>query len=282
MPQMSTASEISAAPEPPGWARQLARAPAPQFAIFTVSAPDTIGMDGEALQRATRCAYLELGERLRDDPTWHAVRIWNFLPSILARTEDGLNRYMHFNAGRYVAFTRWFGSAERFDQVVPAASAIGHAGADLVIHTLACRQPGAAVANPRQRAPHRYSRRFGPLPPCFARAMTVRIGSDRLLFVGGTASVRDESSVHVGDLSAQLGETFENLGAVARAGLALDPSCCPFDGYRALRIYHVRSEDRRTIESAVSGRFRNLDAIEWMQGDLCRGDLLVEIEGFAR
>ena len=40
--------------------------------------------------------------------------------------------------------------------------------------------PGVAIENPRQTPSYHYSRRYGPRPPCFARA--TRFGS--LLFIG--------------------------------------------------------------------------------------------------
>ena len=41
--------------------------------------------------------------------------------------------------------------------------------------------------------------------------------------VGGTASIRGEDSMHLGDLAAQLEETTNNLKAVAAEGFASSP-----------------------------------------------------------
>ena len=62
---------------------------------------------------------------------------------------------------------------------------------------------------------YRYSRRFGPRPPCFARATVLHLGAAGdapLVLVGGTASIRGEDSVHVGNVRGQVLET--SLGSV--------------------------------------------------------------------
>jgi chorismate lyase/3-hydroxybenzoate synthase len=239
------------------------------------------GTRGTSLERATRDAYARLLCRLADQGEWHPVRIWNYVPDLLDDGGEGLNRYMRFNAGRHRAFADALGSVDAFDRALPAASAVGIGGNELVIHALACRQPGAAVHNPRQQAPHRYSTRFGPLPPCFARGTLLsepNIGT--ALLVGGTASVRGEDSVHLGDLHSQLDETIENLTALASAAFSLgQPEA--LDCYRELRVYHVRGADEPAIRSNLLSRFANVRAIEFVVADLCRPELLVEIEGMA-
>src|SRR5439155_25770212 len=130
----------------------------------------------------------------------------------------------------------------RFDPDVATASATGHGGRDLVIHCLATDAPGIAVNNPRQVAPYHYSQRFGPLPPCFARAMQLERPRGMLL-VGGTASVRGEDSVHVDDLSSQLGESFMNLAALTAAAAGQKGACASIShrylsAFHELRVYY--------------------------------------------
>ena len=137
---------------------------------------------------------------------------------------------MVFNAGRFAAFADWFRAPQsrsaaqsapvfdraRFHRDIPTATGVGHAGDDLIIHALASALPGRPIENPRQRAAYRYSRKYGPLPPCFARATLVpgTADSQRSLLIGGTASVCGEASVHADDLVAQTAETFRNLDAL--------------------------------------------------------------------
>lgn len=253
------------------------------FSLVSVCLPGADSADGPGLERLTARAYALLFDALTEGPHRHAVRIWNFLPRILDESGDGQDRYMRFNAGRYRAFTERLGQADTFGRCVPAASAVGHAGSELIVHALAAAAPGDAVANPRQVPPYRYSRRFGPLPPCFARATRVESGDgQRYLLIGGTASIRGEESVHVGDLSAQLAETAENLSALIQTAEEGAATHDPLRRLDRLRVYYVRPTDFPAIQRAVAAWFPRPQHVTWMQADLCRADLLVEIEGRAQ
>ncbi|HTL30924.1 MAG TPA: hypothetical protein VL282_16960 [Tepidisphaeraceae bacterium] len=257
------------------------------FALVSVRVPDAVDLTASSLENETVVAYETIADQLREDD-WHPVRFWNHVPHINEPMGDGRDRYMTFNAGRFRAFVNWYGSAHEFDRLVATASGIGHRGRDLVVHCLAMQQPGKAVDNPRQVAPYHYSRRFGPLPPAFARATVLKAADDlpgRIL-VGGTASVRGEDSVHVADLSQQLDETFENLAALVRAADGHMNGERPSRSsllarYRDLRAYVPDESNFDAVASAISAAFPSLQRLELLRAELCRSELLVEIEGVA-
>jgi len=216
-------------------------------------------------------AYAAISEELAAAPARHPVRFWNYIPDIHRDCGGGVDRYMTFNAGRYEAFRRWFGPENMHR--LPTASGIGHDGPDLVIEALATDVEGIAVDNPRQIPPVRYSRRYGVRPPCFARAMLVPGHAPRLL-VGGTASVVGEISLHHRDLRGQIDETMKNLQVLlGSSGLATPHR------FSELRVYHRRPGDAGTIEQAVRRSFGAGARIELTLAELCRRELLVEIEG---
>ena len=127
---------------------------------------------------------------------------------------------MVFNAGRYAAYHNWFNGRAEFEASMATATGVGYQGTDLVVHVLASDRRGTPVENPRQVQAYRYSSRYGPMPPCFARATIVRpngTGASALL-IGGTSSVRGEASMHVGDVSAQTRETLGNIAHLIVAG----------------------------------------------------------------
>jgi enamine deaminase RidA (YjgF/YER057c/UK114 family) len=186
---------------------------------------------------------------------------------------------MRFNAGRYRAFRDVFGDSTGFERHIPAASAVGHDGDEQSIHALFAGTPGTPIANPRQRPPHQYSSRFGPRPPCFARATHIEHDDEHLLMIGGTASVRGEETVHIGHLASQLAETSENLSALLAAAFGRQAGLLPM---ARLRVYHVHASDLPQIRTTIQEWFTALPPIEFFQADLCRPDLLVEIEGLAR
>ncbi len=309
-------------PQWPGWVRHvvgpclITRAPDASPALYIQAGEvgrhamleariiSASAMDGPTFQREARDAYLALARILKKLRACHAVRFWNYLPAIHASAGPGQDRYMAFNAGRHEAFRAWFGGTEGFAQLLPTATGVGHGGDDLVIHLLACTEPGVPVENPRQRPAYRFSPQFGPLPPCFSRATLLPRGKglSPLILVGGTSSVCGEDSVHVNDLSRQTLETLENMGVLVRAacGMATDgngggnggktPSA-PADGldavrpwlgrFRELRVYLPRAEDEGMVMTLVREHFGNLDQVEIFPAELCRAELRVEIAGLA-
>ena len=266
---------------PPPWIDDL---PGECFTLVTARVADVPDLSPRRFEQLTFEAYVSIAEQLAAGSHQHPVRFWNHVPFITDPADAGRDNYMVFNAGRFRAFSDWYGSPARFERDVATASATGHWGRDLVVHCLATDIAGAAINNPRQVAPYHYSQRFGPLPPCFARA--TKLEPSGLLLVGGTASVRGEDSVHVDDLASQCRETYVNLAALVSAaiGKKLTPSvklprllAC----FRDLRVYYPDRTHEREIEHSIRENFPGLRHLEMLHADLCRAELLVEIEGVA-
>ena len=247
-------------------------------------------LDILTFQQSVADAYRAIFDQLQREGI-HPIRFWAFIPRLHADYGSGLDRYMAFNAGRFAAYSSWLGGSEAFSRSVPTGSAVGSASGAMALCCLASDSPGMPVENPRQVPAYRYSRRFGPLPPCFARATRVERGNEPpLLFVGGTASIRGEESMHAGSVELQTLETFRNLASVACSGLK---RACPSEAsteaeesaflqlFRELRIYHPIPEHRQSIVARVSEHFPGLRRIEAIPAELCRPELLVEIEGIA-
>jgi len=292
------------APVRKGGAAQVTVTDSPDFTLVTARVARAADLDSAAFRRRAAEAYQSIADALAARPQRHVVRFWNHIPDIRRRDAAGHDRYMVFNAGRFAACSTWFGGPAAFDRLLPTASAVGHDGPDLVVHALAGNDAGVAVENPRQVPSYRYSRRFGPRPPCFARA-TVLAGATNsttgapaaknpLILVAGTASIRGEETVHVGDVRGQTRETFENLAvliesasAVAAPQVEATPAASAATSsdalrqFRDLRVYYVRPGDRAVIARMVAGATPHLADVEFVRADLCRPDLLVEIEGTA-
>ena len=236
------------------------------------------------LQRAVCTLYLDIASRLGELGARHAVRFWNFIPRIHARmgSRDGgiLDRYMVFNAGRYAAYVRWHGQKDVGGQAA-TATGIGHSGNDLVVHCLSGARAGEPIENPRQVPAYRYSRRRGPMPPCFARATLVGSARSPVLLVGGTASVLGEQSVHLGDVRAQALETFWNMAALVGGNGRERTRREALARYRTLRIYAVLGSDASVVRSLAAEHFPSVEVVECVRADVCRRTLLVEIEGTA-
>ncbi len=251
------------------------------------------GLVSARLAHARDLGRVELGERVyrmyrqisqivSGGQTPHPVRFWNHICHIHEQMGEAMDRYMAFNVGRFRAFEDWFGGSANFDRCVATASGVGCLGEDIVIHVLCCDREGIAISNPRQVQPFRYSLRYGPRPPCFARATALPQGDGRaMLLVGGTASIRGEESLHLGDLDGQLQETLENVATlVSNAGRVLGREAT-LANFTDLRIYLVDPTNAAKIEAACRHAMPNVQDIQTQRADICRRELLVEIEGRA-
>jgi chorismate lyase / 3-hydroxybenzoate synthase len=262
---------------------ELSIATSEQATFVTAVACKARVSNGEAFRDRTIDAYRAIRNAINESSAKQIVRMWNHIPGIHDPLDAECDRYMHFNAGRFAAMCEWFGGAERIPESVPAASGVGHDGQDLIVRALALREPGVPIENPRQIPAFRYSRRYGPIPPCFARATRIE-SPKRAFLVAGTAAITGEQSQHLGDLDRQLQLTLENLRILIRAGAPqIETTVDPIRLMDFVRVYVARSQDIATMQLQLSaGVFGATgDNIEFLRADLCRTDLLVEIEGVA-
>src|SRR5580765_4280278 len=152
-------------PQLPAWAVESSTG---GFRHLTARFDGARAMDIPTFQQRVVEAYQTVLEEMMLAAPSHMVRFWAFLPGIHDDLGVGLDRYMAFNVGRYDAFAAHFGRPTVFGQSVPTASAVGVQGDEFVLYGLAAAEPGVPVENPRQVPAYHYSRRFGPMPPCFA------------------------------------------------------------------------------------------------------------------
>jgi enamine deaminase RidA (YjgF/YER057c/UK114 family) len=250
----------------------------PPFVLVTARVIDAAGLCGDELAAEVAARYHTIAEVLCAERRW-PIRFWNYVPGILYWMHPGLDRYMAFNRGRHAAYSHAWQRAE-FECSIPSASAVGILGPDLVIDCLASESGGTAVDNPRQRASWRYSRRYGPRPPCFARGTITVFGGARRLLVSGTASIVGEDSRHPGDVHAQMEEVLRNLEAlIVNAGGCRSQ---PLHQLTDARIYIVHPEDADFVEQEFRARTAPGIRIESALARVCRQELIVEIEGVAQ
>lgn len=234
--------------------------------VVSVEVANARALDEHALHVRTLEAYRELARTVAATGGGAVVRMWNFIPDLLAVTRPGRDRYMAFNEGRFEAMCEWFGGEADLLTRAPAASGVGTSSDDLTVAALVAPTAGVSIQNPRQSPAVHYSRRFGPRPPCFARA--TRCGN--VLLVSGTAAITGEDS-DTGSLEVQFDVTLANL----RALLGSDS----LRTFRHVRAYFPVAKDADQVERRMKATF-SIDA-ELINVPLCRSELLVEIEGVA-
>ncbi len=223
----------------------------------------------------------------------HVVRTWFYLGAITAN-EAGLQRYKEFNRAR-AEFYRGIefhcsASEPNIPQAIyPASTGIGTRGTDLVAGCVALetQRPDAfllPLENPQQTPAYAYHPRFSPQSPKFSRGVALVLGNYITTWVSGTASVVHSISRHPGDIKLQTEQTIENIErlissenfgfhGVKHAGARLKDLA-------KIRVYLKRPEDFATCKSICEKRFGSVPAI-YAVADVCRPELLVEIEGVA-
>jgi chorismate lyase/3-hydroxybenzoate synthase len=250
-----------------------------ELVLLSTTIPDARRLDADGLREEVARSYAAVGAALQSGRR-HAIRWWNYLPDPGQMMGPGLDRYMVFNAGRSEGYPRTPGD-EAGGRSLATASAVGLAGDDLVIHCLAARRPGRPVENPRQKPAWRYSSRYGPVPPSFSRATIADLGGRSRLLIGGTASVVGEDSMHVGNVQAQMDETFCNLATLVSAACdRVEPPSGALARLQDVRVYLPRAQHGAVVQAAVQSRCPHA-RVELLSASLCRPELLIEIEGVA-
>jgi chorismate lyase/3-hydroxybenzoate synthase len=166
-----------------------------------------------------------------------------------------------------------------FEHSLPAATVIGTKYPGVVIGFLAAQQAGVPVENPRQVSAYHYPPQYSPRSPSFSRAMLKDWGGQSHLYVSGTASIIGHETRHGGDVQAQLDEILRNLEALLTQ--AADTARTPFqagDGEMFLKVYIRHHEDFVPVRERLRQRLGAHRSVLYLQGELCRSDLLVEIE----
>ena len=228
-----------------------------------------------ALHRATAHAYREICATLETQGYPHLLRIWNYLPDINCHSH-GTERYRQFNTARLQALRA---SGRAVAGRVPAASALGaDSESPLVIYFLAGQVAPMFVENPRQVSAYHYPEQYGVHRPAFSRAALLRQTGSLALFISGTASIVGHRSLHIGDAGAQTRETLTNIKALlGEANRLADGAHFDLDAL-AYKVYVRRPEALPVIQSQLAAGLGPRSQIIYLQADICRQDLVVEIE----
>ncbi len=238
----------------------------------------TISLDekaGATLDATTELAYRQLLHHTRELGFPYLWRVWNFFPDI-NEEEAGLERYRRFCMGRHQALEA---SLQNFLSALPAGTAVGTRSGPLQLYFLAGAHPAAHLGNPRQMNAYEYPKDYGPRSPSFARATLCNSENGPQLFIAGTASVVGHTSRHVGCPKEQTQEMVHNLRTLIEHADLLQPKGIE-TSHRAIYKVYVRNPDQLlSIRQALRDPLLNSSPILLLQGDLCRRELLVEIEG---
>jgi chorismate lyase/3-hydroxybenzoate synthase len=231
---------------------------------------------GTRLDTVTYNAYRRLLVQARALGYPHLLRAWNYFPHI-NRKSEGLERYQRFCAGRHQALAE---GLLDFPRTLPAGTAVGTMSGPLNIHFLAARLPGTHVENPRQVSAYEYPRVYGPHSPSFARATLRPSISGSHLLIAGTASVVGHVSEHINEPYQQTLETIRNLNAlIAHTEQLHGITRGQWYGQALFKIYIRHPEHFATIRDILKDQLPSHTQVLYLQGEMCRNELLLEIEG---
>ena len=228
------------------------------------------------------------------------LRTWIY-QGHLVMPEGETQRYKELNRARtdYFAATQFLKEylpKKYKGTVYPASTGIGTDDFDVVISAVALDTKRKDVIvvpleNPNQTSAFDYGAVYSPQSPKFSRAMAVATdnfagtpGKSCLIFVSGTASITDSESRHMGDPVKQTEQTLDNIAALidgenlARHGIS--GISCGLDNLECVRVYVKRASEFEAIRQVCERRLPEVPTI-YTVADVCRPELLVEIEGIA-
>lgn len=265
-----------------------------QDGFKTVHAEGLTGLPEDGIQESSLRAF-EIAMLILEQEQLsinHIIRQWNYIEDIalVEGLEKENQNYQVFNDVRSRFYDR--GS---FDNGYPAATGIGMTAGGVIIGFIAL-SPSELVSvrpiqNPGQIDAHRYSEDVlkgtasvgleKKCTPKFERAKLVSIGSSHYIYVSGTASILGEKTMHVGDVENQTLTTIDNIFKLfskenqESLGLSFDVSEIHFSH---LRAYVKYNRDIPVVRKVCESKL-NSNSILFLISDVCREDLLVEIEG---
>lgn len=273
--EASTLTETWRCAEPVrhGWRQGLGYAHTEDVLFFQLLLDESAFPSLEVLSAQ---AYERLLAFLAEAGFPHLLRVWNYFPRI-NEGEGADERYQQFCLGR----GRVLEVTPGFETRLPAATVIGSLAPGFVVYGLTAREPGLQIENPRQVSAFRYPRQYGPRSPAFSRARLKHWGEAQHLYVSGTASVVGHETRHPHAALAQLGEAVRNLEALLEQASRTEPSLSlgHLSDLALLKLYVRPGVDIGPLQAMLQGLLGTQTPCLLLGGEICRRDLLVEMEG---
>ena len=115
--------------------------------------------------------------------------------------------------------------------------------------------------------------------PKFERAKLIETANGACCFVSGTAAIRGEASMDASSAKLQTIMTIENIEHLVSKENLVKYGCKPYDlKYVQLQVFIKNEEDYEEVRAVVEQAYPNM-AVVYSIADVCRSELLVEIEG---
>jgi enamine deaminase RidA (YjgF/YER057c/UK114 family) len=223
------------------------------------------------------------------------VRQWNYVEQILSIHDSNGEHIQNYQVLNDVRSA--FYSKAEFINGYPAATGIGMNAGGLVLEIYAVKPddsiPIVPLKNPKQVDAYKYSeivlvgdaieKQQHKTTPKFERAKFISINGADTVYISGTASIQNEKTVGENNTKLQTEITIENMEALisnqnlANAGIR---SFSEKLRYSFIRVYIKEASDFKVVSDICERNFKNVP-IHYLIADVCRKQLLLEIEGVA-
>lgn len=245
-----------------------------QYLIAVVPAQ---GLTDLTIEQATETAYSQLFTQMENCGYPYLLRTWNYFPHI-TNEQQGHNNYQLFCSGR----ARAYQSHALPEQSYPAATVVGTQQAGLFVYFIAAKKAGIGVENPQQISAFHYPSAYSESPPLFSRALLHRNAQQEIFFISGTASITGHSTRHEDNAERQLHVCLENIRhLMITAANNHQLRSTQLSDLTQLKVYIKHKQDFAAVYAYLQKVFTSDTDIFYLQGDMCRSDLLVEIEALA-
>lgn len=208
-------------------------------------------------------------------------RQWNYIENITI-TNDGSQNYQEFNDARSI-----FYSKAKWSNGYPAATGIGTSRGGIMIELYAIKGTTATnkpIDNPLQVAAHNYSQNVleGKAIKELAERTTPKFERARILgntiYISGTAAIKGERSTDSGSTVAQAEQAMQIMNnLISKENI---PTPCNGASYDLLRIYIKHEDEIEAVKEYMNAHYPTTPK-HYLVSDICRPELLIEIEGVA-
>lgn len=220
------------------------------------------------------------------------VRQWNYIEQITKITDE-TQHYQDFNDER-----SHFYAASDWNTGYPAATGIGTDFGGIMVEVdveflKKSLEKIVPIDNPLQVAAHKYSQNvlIGEVDPTFKvkttpkfeRAKAVVVYDCAKVYISGTAAIRGEESLTDVGIEQQTITTLENIEYLISKKNLSDHGVCVRNEpeIQVMRIYLKYERDMEAARAIVEQKYAHVPAI-YVLTDVCRDELLIEIEGVAQ
>jgi len=247
------------------------------------------GEINQLISKQSRLIFQSIDEILKfeDMPISSIVRQWNFIPGI-TMFENDFQHYQQFNDIRALFYekTKW-------NKGYPSATGIGTKNAPLLVDVIAMKGHNGEIPirNSKQIDAHIYSdevllgaedqalkQRYTPK---FERAKLIIENTKALVFVSGTAAIIGEESLGQNNVKDQTNITIDHINNLVTKEVLNSIEFKSKAQFESIRVYVKHISDYEVVKQVCEKRLPNVNVV-YVEADVCRDELLVEIEAFVK